>query len=432
MFAVISLLLTGCGGAVGDDLLRLPKPPKDFLKLQEKIDTLISAGGEYSPPASGNNRQVQQTIDLTGNGVSEALVFMRFPGERPLRIYIYRLAGDDYQEMGVISGDADNIDSIHYSDLDGDGLPEILVGWEVGGGTLKTLTVYKLTDGRVDEALATNYTELSVLDIRASGQSDLVVLRHDESSFTGTAQLYFFEDGEVSSYPPASFSKGAQSFLRIRPGFLSDGHPALYVASKLEQNAIITDIFTVRGSSFFNVSLNPESEISDETIRNVHIYATDLDMDGVIELPRAYPLPGYENSPTDFWYIEWRNYDAYGRVTHVMTTYHSHTDGWYIRLPERWIGRFTVSARSAGGYLNATTLAYINDLGGTEDVCVIYRVTGGSRDEPEEDRFRLGVKTDAVYSARLLPGGAFDISEEELAEMFNLIGYNWITGEIEE
>jgi len=430
------LLLVGCVGAISDELFSLPKPPKDFLMLQQQIEYLISNGGEYSPPLAGNNRQVQQNIDLTGNGISEALVFMRFPGERPLRIYIYQLVGDDYEYLDTISGDADNIYSVHYSDLDGDGLPEIIVGWEVGGGALKSLSVYKLIDDRLVEMLATSFSEFSVFDIRGSGHNDLIILRHDEVNFTGSAQLYFFENGEMFSYNPAPLSGGVQALIRMTTGFLSDWHPALYVAGKLEQNALITDVFTVRDGHFFNVTLNPETEISDETIRNIHIFASDIDMDGVIDLPRAFPLPGHESSPDniDFWGIEWRNYDAFGRITYVMTTYHNQTDGWYIRLPERWIDRFTVTARFTGSTTNTTTLAYITDTGRAMDICNIYYLMGDNRDVQASGRFLVGGKTDAMYFAEILPGNEniFELSEEELTEMFNLIGYNWITGEIEE
>lgn len=438
LILAVLLLLSGCGSTVGDDLFRLPKPPKDFLKLQEKIDVLISGGGEYSPPVSGNFRQAQQTIDLTGNGVTEALVFMRFSGEKALRIYIYQLDNNDYKEMDIVSEDAENIDSIDYQDIDGDGLPEILVGWEVGNGTLKALSVYKLVDDHMVEVLSTNYTELIVFDIRNIGQNDILVLRHDEANFSGSVQPYYFENGEMLSYQPALMSKGVQAIRRIKSGFLKGGHPALYVASKLEQNTILTDIFTVRDGHFFNVSLNPETEISDETIRNTRVYASDVDLDGVIELPQVSPLPGYENTSEniDYWYIKWRDYDAYGRINYKMTTYHSHNDGWFVRLPDDWIERFTVTSRIVSNTINSTTLAYINDFGMPIDVCVIYTLTSDNRatQATEDGRFYLGEKTDAVFAARILPNSekVYPIAQEKLLDMFKLINNKWITGEVEE
>lgn len=437
LILVALLLMTGCDGAVGDELFRLPKPPKDFLKLQEKIDVLISSGGEYSAPVSGDNRQVQQTMDLTGNGVSEALVFMRFSGEKSLRIYIYQLIDNDYKEMDIISEDADNIDSIFYSDIDGDGITEILVGWEVGSGAIKILSVYKLINNHMVEILTTDFSEFCVFDIRGTGQNDILVLRHDATNFTGSVQTYYIEDSEMQSYPAAKMSKGVQAIVRIKTGFLNGGHPALYIASKLEQNSILTDIFTVRDGNFFNVSLNPETEVSDETIRNNRIFATDVDMDGVIELPEISTLPGHGEKigDTDYLSIRWRDYDAYGRINYKMTTYHSYNDGWFMRLPDDWIGRFTVTSRTVGSIISTTTLAYITDNGLPVEICTIYCLTGTNRtaQATENGKFYLGEKSDAVFAALLLPGSekVYELSQEKLTDMFKLISNIWITGEVE-
>ena len=435
---VLTAGMSACMTDNADALLRLPNPPKVFDALQKKVDALLNAGGEYAPPQGGHNRQVFQTYDLNADGLEEALVFMRFPREeKPLRISIFQLADGDYYEMGVIAEDAETIDVVRYADVDGDGSPELVVGWQVGS-VLKTLTAYSFGEDGFVEILSANYSYYNLLDMRESGQNDIVVIKHDQMNLTGGAEMFWFEGGETRSTPQVPLSKGVQSVKRILSGRLADGSMAVYVASLTEQNAYVTDILTCRDGQFFNVSLNPLTGISDETIRYKRLMADDLDGDGVICVPKLTPLPGYDDSPdnAEFWLTEWRTYDSYGRVTSLISTYYNLTDGWYIHLPEEWKNNFTVTSRETSATMSAVTLAYLDGYGAPVELCVVYAVTGYNRATLAvvEDRFLIDSgATDVVFAGKLLPGAErapFELDAESLKEMFRVIDDAWITGEV--
>ncbi|MCL2084059.1 MAG: hypothetical protein FWH06_02230 [Oscillospiraceae bacterium] len=435
-----ALCMSACMLDNANMLLRLPNPPKVFDALQKKVDALLSAGGEYAPPQGGRNRQVFQTYDLNADGLEEALVFMRFPREeKPLRVYIFQLVDGDYIEMGVIAEDAETIDTVRYSSVTGGSSPELIVGWQVGGA-LKTLTVYMFTEYGYQEILSTGYNYYSLIDMRDTGYNDIVVLRHDQMNFTGSAELFYFEDGEALSTPQARLSKGIQSINRIMLGKLADGYMAMYVASVMEQDAYVTDILTYRDGHFFNVSLNPESEISDETIRYRRLFAVDLNGSGIVCLPRLTPLPGHDASQSnaEFWLTEWRTYDSYGRVTYLTSTYYNLTDGWYVRLPEEWKDNFTVTSREVSPSMSAVTLAYTSGGQDAEPVelCTVYALFGFNRAAAStaDERFVLsGERPDVVFSAKLLGEPSqtpVELDKELLTAMFSVIDNEWITGEV--
>ena len=436
--AVLAACMSACMTDNADALLRLPNPPKVFDSLQKKVDALLNAGGEYAPPQGGRNRQVFQTYDLTADGLEEALVFMRFPREeKPLRIYIFRLADGDYCEMGFIAEDAETIDVVRYADVDGDGSPELVVGWQVGN-VLKTLTAYSFAEDGFLEILSAGYSYYNLLDMRESGQNDIIVINHDQMNLTGGAEMHWFEDGEARVTPQVPLSKGIQSVKRVLSGRLADGNMAVYVASLTEQNAYVTDILTCRDGQFFNVSLNPLTGISDETVRYKRLMADDLNDDGIVCVPRLTPLPGHDDSPdnTEFWLTEWRTYDSYGRVTNLISTYYNLTDGWYIHLPEEWKSNFTVTSRETSVTMSAVTLAYTDGAGAVAELCVVYAVTGYNRASLAvvEDRFLIDSgATDVVFAGKMLPGAEsapFELDAETLKEMFRVIDNAWITGEV--
>ena len=63
--AGLLLLLTGCFSQSVDELYRAPRAPEDYLKLDEKINEVLNAGGEYAAPLTGELMEsiVQQTMD---------------------------------------------------------------------------------------------------------------------------------------------------------------------------------------------------------------------------------------------------------------------------------------------------------------------------------------------------------------------------------
>ena len=58
--ALMMTSLTGCFKISADELYSLPQPSREFLKLQERINAVLAAGAEYSPPTAGPNRQSVQ------------------------------------------------------------------------------------------------------------------------------------------------------------------------------------------------------------------------------------------------------------------------------------------------------------------------------------------------------------------------------------
>ena len=70
----------------------------------------------------GGNLPPVQMKDLDGDGVDEVLAFFRINSEdRPLKIYIFRVQGDDYVQAALIDGAGTSFHSVRYEDMDGDG-----------------------------------------------------------------------------------------------------------------------------------------------------------------------------------------------------------------------------------------------------------------------------------------------------------------------
>ncbi len=431
----LTLMLGGCFSVSGDDLLALPRQPKDYLQLQSQIDKLTSAGARFASPVSGANRQAVQTIDLTGDGQEEALVFMRPSADQEPNIYIFKKDGDSYAPWFTIEGNGQAIDSITYLDLTGSGALDIIVGWQVGGGVLKALTIYALLDGAAELLLSDTFSGYAISDINSDGVLDVVLIKHDAAGQTGVAELFVYADRRLALVTQAELSSNVEAIQRVKTGQLSDGAPAVFVASQYESTGLVTDVFTLINDTFVNISLNPGTKLSEETVRTLLVYAMDINHDNVIDIPRPVSLPpvdtGEDATTEQFWRIDWRNYASSGLVNRVMSTYHNFSDGWYFTLPETWEDRLTIARRDISAS-ERRVVFYLQSLTGQglEEVLSIYTLTGDSRAELAEKpgRFVVLIHTDMIIAAEVI--GPYPISQQDVLAQTMWIQKEWISGEL--
>lgn len=440
-------LLTGCFFRGADKLYTVPQPPKDYEALQARLQEVVAQGGEYAAPLSGEMIQSVQLQDLDGDGKQEAIAFFRLSSEeKPLKIYIFRQVGEDYETASVIEGAATAINSVEYVQMNGDPQKEIVVSWQLNA-QVHALACYAVEDGQVEEILRTDYDSYRLFDLDQDNQQELVVFR---TPAEGAPLAEFYDnDGALTLAGTAPLSTGAvtgtdgaikSDYLTIlRTGYLSGREPALFAVSSYGESGTITDIFAVREGTFRNITLNSETGESTETIRYyTQVSERDVNGDGIMEVPQPVPLAEYRNTgeTVNFWLIRWRQFDAQGNPAEVFNTYHNVRDGWYFILPDGWGKNLTLSRSDlAGGGERSVTFSYWEGLEDTEPqpFLTIYRLTGANRVSRSRrgNRFPLLTvtgTTDTIYAAEIREGWDSGLTEEDVKARFAIIRTDWYSG----
>lgn len=425
-------VLCGCASMSAEDFYALPQLSEGYLQLQNRIDEILVSGAEYSAPISGTNRQAVQLEDIDGDGVKEAIVFFRFIGsDKPQKIYVFRNVDGVYEEVARIEGDGSGIESINYADMDGDGIKEIAVGWQIASG-MNMLTVYTMREFQPAMILNTDYTEYVMYDLDGNGSSDVIVLRLTASETGGEALMYTLtEEGETVN-TMALLSDGTESLRRLRTGRLVDGYPSILIESTINGSGIITDILACKNGTITNITIDETLGLSD-TVRSTAVYCRDINGDDTLEVPKLISLPSLSESTT-YYLTEWYNYRMNGRVSKVCTTYNNYTDYWYLVIPDGWINVITVQRQDVLSGERSIVFSYIgNGLENAVDFLAIYTLSGDNREEraASGDRFVLAKDDETIYAAEIL-GGRFkiDVSEELIKERFGILYSEWQTGEM--
>ncbi len=433
---LLSLLLSGCSGFTlefdPEKLYTLPELPAKYTELNARLSAIQEDGAEYAAPASGTNIQPVQLTDLDGDGQQEAVAFFRkAEDEKPLKIYIFFAEGDRYERSAVIEGSGASVYSVAYSDLDGDGRTELIVGWRVNP-ELQALSVYALPPtGPLELLRSVSYVRYAIADLNNDGLQELVVLHSDEEG-EGVADYYDWEEGALVPQSPARISVTMAELSqlgRLSVGRLRDGQPALFVTGVTEQSGAVTDILALRNGELANIVLSEATGVSGEIAPFCGLYPTDIDGDGRTEVP----VPVSADGASPFQRVDWRSFKLDGAGEAVLSTYHCVEDGWYLQLPEEWVDQ--VEAERSGGSGESSVTFYVLDETGQRGAAIlrITALTGSGREvrATRGSRFSLSRQSAAIYTAELpeAPPWEHALTAEEVRTAFCLIAREWIPGD---
>lgn len=431
MLTLTALLFTGCAMRTVEDMYALPKRSREYSQLQTAIDTAMY-GMTYSSPQTGENQQSVQLADLNGDGIDEHLVFAKGASEKPLQILIFEQSEDGtvrtVETIGI-SGLA--FEQVEYVEFDGKPGCELVVGIQVSDQVLRSVAVYGFENGDAELLLLNGYSKFLTTDLDENGHRELMVFRPGEAeSERGMAVLYSWSGGQIERSVERELSEPTSQIRRITQSRLQDGTPAVYVASAVEDDAIVTDIFALKDDRFTNISFSGAANASVRTLQNFYIYADDMDEDGVLELPDLVTMkPVYDwLDEEQKFLLRWFSIDIDGWEMEKIYTFHNHVGGWYLKLDRSWANRVTVD-QGNGVY---TFYVWDESYQNVTHLFTIYVLTGSDRDEEAvmDNRFALYRSEGVAYAAKLRPDAlAYDITEDYLIECFRLIRQDWRAGD---
>lgn len=424
LLAALLFCLSGCYSGNIDQYFSLPMASEEYRQLQSLIDEELASGSEYSAPIHGSYRQSVQLSDVDGDGADEALAFFRDAAKNP-KINIYDSENGEYRLARSISGEGSSIGRIDYADLTGDGQKELLVSWQISSG-LSVLGVYSLAGWSGDVLLSTDSAEFVTGDINRDGCDELLNLRAANST-TYLVDQYTFPLGQEPQATSAALSAGISALQRLRMVTLAGDAPALLAESTLTTGDLVSDLFVCRDGSLINLTMNRTTQISETRRSYSLVYAQDIDGDGSTEIPHPQQL--YSRGDEVFWSIAWFRYDASGRASTIMTTYHCVTDNWYLVLPSGWDVGLTVRRDDSVSGERAVILSRLRSDGSLEDYVAIYAITGENRYERArlDNRFLLQEEGTTVYAAKLLDGKT---DENTIRSRFHVIYTDWSSGSV--
>lgn len=348
--AILCLTLCGCDILTSNtaELLSPPELSGDIAPIADAIAK--GAGGEYTLkyPSNGNFRSAVVQNDIDGDGRLEAFAFYSMKekenGADTVNMYISVISLVDGEwicadKQKIVAGGVERLD---FCDLDGDGISEILVGWEIYGTSEMQLAVYKFKDSKLTQHTMQKYSRFVCCDLNEDGINEVLIIKFSAAEQLNNAGVYRLTEGGVTELYSCELDRTVYSVGEPVVSHISSGKPAVYI-DEIKGVGAITEVLFVEKNQLVNPLMNPESRETLATLRSAEIAVKDINDDGIVEIPVQENVPSITKSNLNekLYLTNWCSYNG-ETLTNQKTVMINNNDGYYYTLSQKWAGQIAV------------------------------------------------------------------------------------------
>ena len=344
-FALI-FCLCGCDFYTMDTakLLTPPELSGELAPIAEVIKQ--STGDDYilKYPSRGNYRSAVVTEDINNDGSFEAFAFYGTTDGETVNMHINVIGRTEegwksVAEQKIVAG---SVDKIEFSDLDNDGIKEILVGWQIYGTSEMQLAVYSVGKNSLTQRLLQKYTHFNVCNLDEDDRSEILIIKSDTAELINKASLFALTNDGITEISSCELDSTAKTLSEPVVASLSTGKPAVYI-DEIKGVGAVTEVLFVEKGALVNPLYQPDARETVSTLRSASFTLSDINADGVYEIPIQENVPSVSGSQNNekLYLTNWCSYNG-ELLTVQLTTMINVNDGYYYTIPNKWVGNIAV------------------------------------------------------------------------------------------
>jgi hypothetical protein len=425
-----AVLLGGC--TLNGSVENLLSPPMLYEGQSEIYSALTESVGReitLQYPRSGAYRSAFITADIDNDEENEAIVFYSVKTETDssgvLRINVLDTDSDgQWHSVYDLAGTGTGVDRVIISELGKSGRKSVIIGFTGASSADKSLKAYSYSDGIMTNTYSDSYSNAFITNLDKESGNELSII-HPNNEYTGKQAYYslVLDDGE-SLYESSTvlLSPKTSEYASVATGYVGTDTPAVYIDG-LSGGKLYTEIVYSISGVLRNPLYLSDSEGIKDTERQDGYICTDLDMDGVIEIPTLSYFPGYSQDSRDaFITTDWNIMDSFS-IVKKYSSYYNSSMGYCFIIPSRWDGVVTVKRDDMTG--DIVFYKYnIDLLNSTEELLRISAVTSYYADERIADGYTVINKRDDMYYLYKSPDNTSEplvLTDTEITNNFKLM-----------
>lgn len=341
MCAFMLFTLCGCDFITADtaEMLTSPELGGDMKPISQVIKNTAPSGYTMKYPARGDYRSAVIREDINSDGVFEAFAFYSVTDGEVITMHLNAIAnrGDDWTSVAVQQIVAAGVDKIEFSDLDGDGVKEILVGWQIYGTSEMQLGVYSLGEKSITQRMLQKYTHFTVCNLDEDDRNEIFVVKVGSAEIN-SASLFALTDSGVTEISSCELDKTVNTVNTPIIASLSNGKPAIYL-DIIKGVGAVTEVLFMDNGTLVNPLFDVETGETIATLRSVSFNSNDINGDGIMEIPVQLEVPSvtYSDVNEKLYLIQWCSFNGES-LTNQMTSMINVNDKYYFTISAKLVG----------------------------------------------------------------------------------------------
>ncbi len=428
----LALLCAGCGLQSVDSLLTLPKMPAEYALLQQQLDEVLAGGAVYASAESGTSRQAVQQVDLDGDGQDETVAFF-LTTEGAYQAHVFRQQNGTYTRVGVAEGFGSTLRAIYYPVCGSGGVKGLAMCWGFDENGAYGMTIYTMEPDGMRIVLDMQYADVAIQDVNGDGMEDVAFAIKDSATGYFSVRTYLCREKEYFQLFESPLCVEVKSVSSMQFGTIGGQEVALYIDSAATLGGYVTDVVCYDGHTALNCTVDPSSGSGSSTWRTSPVYCTDIDGDGVLDVPVGHFYERESSETETRCRLDWINIQPPGERSFVCSTFHQAAEKWYLTWPEDWDDQI-YAERTQNAYMTRTTFYDAGMRGERTPILAIWYFGGDNRETAAKIYRTMKPLTTTVsgiygYSVPEAgePGERPDrlMDEETIRRLFHTIEISW-------
>lgn len=349
----LCLLMSGCSlFAPVRELLAVPSFSAQNEAIKHTFESDYGKNVQYKSPISGQYLSSFVVADPDADGADEALVFF-LPDAFTTTVHVAVLDCVDgtWQRTGELEGGGSDVYSVELIDLDADGKQEVILCWSTLESS-RVMSIYGCTDSpfsllRLSENA---YTEKLAADLDGDGSIEIFTthLYSSGGSQTAHARVLRKTNSGISALDKCEMDSKVSGYGGM---FLqrTDTGSVIYADAFKGDSQMITEVlcWDAQTASIRAPFLDGETLTNEQTWRGTSVPCTDVDGDGVPEIPcqretleKSELWKNGQQLDGQIYITQWCAFRD-GELVPVLESL-AHGARWVFAIPDAWRGRFTV------------------------------------------------------------------------------------------
>lgn len=295
----VALLFTGCHNfrfaASIEDLISPVSPSGENEEVLSALNDYCKKGYSLKVPSGGTYTTAFVFVDLNSDGQNEALAFYE-PNDNlgSVNMAVIQKSEKSWQVVDNITGEGSDVNAIDFSDLNGDGMVDIIVSWSViSKSNVSNVDVYSdfdltLSYSQISDSILAD--EFICVDVNDDDNVELLIFSTGSTNESPYAELYSFADNDKYKIGYTKLDNSIMSFEKITVGETDAGTSVYVDALRADGSSMVTEF--IYYSNYYNSIVSPLYSYSTgktaETTRNDLIFSRDIDGDNVVEIPTDF------------------------------------------------------------------------------------------------------------------------------------------------